>query len=77
MLTKARFHVAVRTQINQFVLYFIVRRNVKFGCSNANTYTNSNVKSGLRLCPYHSFNVHDSTDLMLCRVFCYDLKVVM
>ena len=31
--TKARFHVAVRTQINKFVFYFIVRRNVKFGCS--------------------------------------------
>ena len=32
-LTKARFHVAVRTQINKFVFYFIVRRNVKCGCS--------------------------------------------
>ena len=31
--TKGRFHVAVRTQINKFVFYFIVRRNVKFGCS--------------------------------------------
>ena len=31
--TKARFHVAVNTQINKFVFYFIVRRNVKFGCS--------------------------------------------
>ena len=31
--SKARFHVAVRTQINKFVFYFIVRRNVKFGCS--------------------------------------------
>ena len=31
--TKARFHVAVRTQINKFVFYFIVRRNVNFGCS--------------------------------------------
>ena len=30
---KARFHVAVRTQINKFAFYFIVRRNVKFGCS--------------------------------------------
>ena len=30
---KARFHVAVRTQINKFVFYFIVRRNVKSGCS--------------------------------------------
>ena len=31
--SKARFHVAVRTQINKFVFYFIVGRNVKFGCS--------------------------------------------
>ena len=29
----ARFHVAVRTQINKFVFYFIIGRNVKFGCS--------------------------------------------
>ena len=33
IIPKARFHVAVRTQINKFVFYFIVRRNVKFGCS--------------------------------------------
>ena len=32
-ITKARFHVAVRTQINKFVFYFIVGRNVKNGCS--------------------------------------------
>ena len=32
-LSKALFHVAVRTQINKFVFYFIVGRNVKFGCS--------------------------------------------
>ena len=31
--SKARFHVTVRTQINKSVVYFIVRRNVKFGCS--------------------------------------------
>ena len=31
-VSKARFHVGVRTQINKFVFYFIVRRNVKFGC---------------------------------------------
>ena len=29
----ARFHVTVTTQINKSVVYFIVRRNVKFGCS--------------------------------------------
>ena len=27
------FHVTVTTQINKSVVYFIVRRNVKFGCS--------------------------------------------
>ena len=32
-LTKARFHVTVRTQINKSVVYFIIRRNVKFGYS--------------------------------------------
>ena len=34
-LTKARFHVTVtvRTEINKSVVYFIVRRNVKFGYS--------------------------------------------
>ena len=32
-LSKARFHVTVRTHINKSVVYFIVRRNVKFGCS--------------------------------------------
>ena len=31
--SKARFHVTVTTQINKSVIYFIVRRNVKFGCS--------------------------------------------
>ena len=31
--TKARFHVAVITQINKSVVYFTVRRNVKFGYS--------------------------------------------
>ena len=31
--TTIQQHVAVRTQINKFVFYFIVRRNVKFGCS--------------------------------------------
>ena len=25
----------------------------------------------------HSFNVHDWTDLILCRMFCYDLKMGM
>ena len=29
----------------------------------------------LRLCPYHSLNVHDWIDLILCRMFCYDLKM--
>ena len=31
--TEARFHVTATTQINKSVVYFIVRRNVKFGCS--------------------------------------------
>ena len=31
--SQARFHVTVRTQINKSVVYFIVRRNVKFGYS--------------------------------------------
>ena len=31
--SKARFHVAVIIQINKSVVYFIVRRNVKCGCS--------------------------------------------
>ena len=31
--TNARFHVSVITQIKNAVVYFIVRRNVKFGCS--------------------------------------------
>ena len=30
---KARFHVTVITQINKSVVYFNVRRNAKFGCS--------------------------------------------
>ena len=29
LLTKARFHVTVTTQINKSVVYFIIRRNVK------------------------------------------------
>ena len=29
----AGFHVTVTTQFNKSVAYFIVRRNVKFGCS--------------------------------------------
>ena len=33
LISKARFHVTVRTHINKSVVYFIVRRNVKFGCS--------------------------------------------
>ena len=33
LMSKARFHVTVRTQINKFVVYFIVGRNVNFGCS--------------------------------------------
>ena len=45
---KARFHVVVRTQTNKSVLYFTVRRNVKFGVPNANPCTKSDVKSGLR-----------------------------
>ena len=28
-----RFHVTATTQINKSVIYFIIRRNVKFGCS--------------------------------------------
>ena len=31
--SKARFHVTVITQVNKSVVYFIVTRNVKFGCS--------------------------------------------
>ena len=31
--TRARFHVTVITQINKSVVYFIVRHNVKCGCS--------------------------------------------
>ena len=30
--SQARFHVIVTTQINKSVVYFILRRNVKFGC---------------------------------------------
>ena len=48
-MSKARFHVTVRTQINKFVFYFIVGRNVKFDCPNANTFTNFYVKSGLSI----------------------------
>ena len=45
---KAQFHVAVRTHINKSVVYFTVRRNVKFWCSkNANLCTKFDVKSGL------------------------------
>ena len=29
----------------------------------------------LRFCSYHSLNVHDGTDLILCRMFCNDLKM--
>ena len=31
-IIKARFHVTVRTQINKFVFYFTIRRDVKFWC---------------------------------------------
>ena len=31
--SKARFHVTVFTQLNKCVVYFIVRRNIKLGCS--------------------------------------------
>ena len=31
--TKALFHVTVITQIHKCMVYFIIRRNVKFGCS--------------------------------------------
>ena len=31
--SKARFNVAVVTQINKFAVYFTVRRNVKFWCT--------------------------------------------
>ena len=30
--TKAPFHITVITQINKSMVYFIVRRNAKFGC---------------------------------------------
>ena len=33
LVSKAQFHVTVTTQVNKSVVYFIVRRNVKFGCS--------------------------------------------
>ena len=32
-MSKARSYVTARTQINKSVVYFIVRRNVKFGYS--------------------------------------------
>ena len=47
--TEARFHVTVRSQINKFEFYFTVRRNVKFWCSDANSCTKFDVKSGLRV----------------------------
>ena len=49
--SKARFHVKVRTQFNKFVFYFIVRHNENFGVPNANSGTNFDVKSGLRVDP--------------------------
>ena len=42
----ARFQVTITTQINKSVVYFIVKRNVKFGCSDKSPCTNIDVKSG-------------------------------
>ena len=47
VITKAWLHIVVSTQINKFVFYFTVRRNVNFGVTNANPCTKLDVKSGL------------------------------
>ena len=46
--TGARFHVVVRTQTNKSVLYFTVRRNVKFWCFECYPCAKFHVKLGLR-----------------------------
>ena len=59
--TKARFHIKDVTQINKSVVYFTVRRNVKFSCSKCQSM-NFDVKSGLSTLQYKNIQVH-TTDV--------------